>query len=387
MSLTQIRPTEYLLEKRTILVVDDERGPRETLRMILSPAHKVITAESGAKALETLRNTPVDLVTVDLNMPGMKGDELMRCIRSEFPFTEVVIITGYGSVETAAEGVRYGICDYLSKPFDVVQVSSAVSRALARRQSRRRLVDFLEGLGSVLGRDRDSSDLLVELEANSEIREKLRAMLDEPALEPGSHAPRGDRTLEFLDVLTQTIENGGAGHSGHARRVAFYADTIGAQLGLEGEERSHLQIASFLHDFGKVGVDDAGGPRRAADEEHAEIGERLVGPLGFPKPVALAIRHHHERFDGDGHPDRCSGEGIPLASRIIAVADAFDSLTTDRPDAPPQSTEDAIDQLQKQAGEAFDPAIVDTLASLLANGQMTAPELDAQFSSAAMGAR
>ena len=89
--------------------------------------------------------------------------------------------------------------------------------------------------------------------------------------------------------------------------------------------------------------------------------------------LKLGQRRLHQNFPAPDNPD--------------TVADAFDSLTTDRPEAPPQSAEDAIDQLQKQAGEAFDPAIVDTLASLLANGQMTAPELDAQFSSAAMGAR
>ena len=113
-----------------ILVVDDERGPRESLRMILSGSHDVTTADEGAEALEILRTESIDLVTVDLNMPGMKGDELMRTVRSEFPQTEIIIITGCGSVETAVEGIRHGVFDYLTKPFDVVQVTASVERAL-----------------------------------------------------------------------------------------------------------------------------------------------------------------------------------------------------------------------------------------------------------------
>ena len=91
---TQIRPTEYMVAKTAILIVDDEAGPRESLKMILSPAHRVLLAESGPRALEMLSQHEVDVVTIDLNMPGMKGDELMRTIRNDYPSTEIIIITG-----------------------------------------------------------------------------------------------------------------------------------------------------------------------------------------------------------------------------------------------------------------------------------------------------
>ena len=129
-------PSLESTERAQVLVVDDERGPRESLRMILSGSYDVATAESGAEALDLLRTTSIDLVTVDLNMPGMKGDELMRTVRAEFPQTEIIIITGCGSIETAVQGIRHGVFDYLTKPFDVVQVSASVERALERRQSR-----------------------------------------------------------------------------------------------------------------------------------------------------------------------------------------------------------------------------------------------------------
>jgi len=115
-----------------VLVVDDERGPRESLRMILSASYDVSSASNGAEALDLLRTGAIDLVTVDLNMPGMKGDELMRTIRAEFPQTEIIIITGCGSIETAVEGIRHGVFDYLTKPFDVVQVTASAVISMSR---------------------------------------------------------------------------------------------------------------------------------------------------------------------------------------------------------------------------------------------------------------
>jgi len=139
----------------SVLTVDDERGPRESLRMILEPSHRVLQAGCGSDALEILRTRAVDVVTLDLQMPGMRGDELICAVRREFPGVEVIVITGCGSAASAAEAVRQGICDYLQKPFDVVQVTAAVTRAVARRTARARLLRFLEDLGAVLGRDRE----------------------------------------------------------------------------------------------------------------------------------------------------------------------------------------------------------------------------------------
>ena len=157
----------------TILIVDDERGPRESLRMILASNHRVLQASSGAEALECIRREHVDLITLDLNMPGMHGQELMRTVRSEFPHIEIVIITGCGSIESAAEGVRAGICDYIQKPFDVVQVSAAVGRALSRKCARDRLTCFLEELGGVVGHDRGAQAVLEDIQRSEKLRERV----------------------------------------------------------------------------------------------------------------------------------------------------------------------------------------------------------------------
>ena len=369
----EARPTS------TILVVDDERGPRESLKMILSPGHTVLLAEDGMGALELLRNHTVDLATVDLNMPGMKGDELMRTIREEFPDVSVIVITGCGSVETAVEGIRYGVSDYLSKPFDVVQVTAAVSRALGRHESRKRLVGLLEGIGSVMGKDRDSTAVLAELDGNDELQTRLRAALREPVLDPTSLRANvsAARTVEFLEVLAETIELRDAYMRGHARRVAFYAGLIADRLCMSSEDREHVRLSSFLHDLGKIalpseileGKERIDSDQRVAVEQHPAIGERLVRPLGFSSAVASSIRHHHERFDGSGYPDRLQGEEIPLASRVIAVADAFDAMTCDSPYAPAVSTEQAMAELRKHAGSQFDPNMVRHLAAIVENAE------------------
>jgi len=364
--------------RATILVVDDERGPRESLRMILTPAHDVIGAQGGVEALEILRTRPVDLVTVDLNMPGMKGDELMRTIREELPQVDVIVITGCGSVESAVEGLRYGVADYLTKPFDVVQVSASVARSLARRASRRNLVCFLEGIGTVLGKDRDANEILADLDHDDALQTRLRALLEEPILDPAATRARleAQRTVEFLEVLADTIETRDTLMRGHARRVALYSGLLADRLCLGSQDRERVRIASFLHDLGKVGVrmdviqseTALAEAERREVEVHAEIGERLVRPLGFSSAVASAIRHHHERWDGAGYPDRLRGDEIPLAARIIAIADAFDAMTTPRPDRGARDELGAVRELRKEAGAQFDPYLVDQWAALIDAG-------------------
>ena len=363
-----------------VLVVDDERGPRESLRMILSGHHRVTSADEGAEALEILRTESIDLVTVDLNMPGMKGDELMRTIRSEFPQTEIIIITGCGSVETAVEGIRHGVFDYLTKPFDVVQVTASVERALARRGSRRRMVCFLEGISRVLGLNRDANLVLEELDASPLAQERLRTVLNEPVLgaEPGSARVSGPRTIEFLEVLAETIESRDIYMRGHARRVAFFADLVAGRLCLSREERDHVRLAAFLHDIGKVGAASdllagkvmAEPERLESIQDHPAIGERLLLPLGLAAPVATTVRHHHERYDGAGYPDGLAGDDIPLAARIIAVVDAFDAMTCERPYRQAKTHDEALAVLREEMRGQFDPGLVEIFCELAQSGAL-----------------
>ncbi len=364
-------------ERSTVLIVDDERGTRESLRMILSSEYEVLQAHDGAEALERLAAGGVDLVTLDLNMPGMKGEDVMRVIRAEHPQVALIIITGCGSVESAAEGIRHGICDYLQKPFDVVQVTASVTRALERQRARTRLAAFLEELGTVVGHDREAHLLLDDLERSQQLKGRLGDLLEDGASRdaaPGD--PRSARTTEFLEVLAETIETKDRFMRGHSRRVALYASLLADRLGLASGERDRLRIAAFLHDIGKVGVptdlllrdgalDTA---ERDRVERHPEIGLKLLGPLDVPSAVAAAIRHHHEWWDGTGYPDGLAGPDIPLTARIIAIADAFDAMSTDRPYRDALSRRVVIAEFERFAGSQFDPDLVQEFLAIIDSG-------------------
>jgi len=355
----------------SILVIDDERGPRESLRMILQPSYEVHTACDGSEALEMLRTSAIDLVTLDLNMPGIQGEELMRTVRREFPEVEVVIITGHGSLENATEALRYGVGDYLQKPFDVVQVTAAVFRALSRRRGRRRLVRFFDSLGELVGHDEHVQSVLDLTASNPRVGRRVGELLGELALpSDGETAPR---TLEFLEVLADTVESQSGFLRGHARRTSFYAGLLADRLCLSSRELERTRLAGFLHDIGKIGVPTelllrpgALTPtERQVMERHPELGARLVEPLGIDTQIIAAIRHHHEWWDGRGYGDGLYAEQIPLTARIVAVADAFDAMTCDRPYRAALPMPIVRDELERYAGVQFDPSLAKEFLLLL----------------------
>ena len=373
-------------QRPVILVVDDERGPRESLRMILAGNHEVLTACDGNEALEILKKSKVDLVTMDLNMPGLKGDELVGIIRDEHPQMEIIIITGFGTLETAVSGIRRGVCDFLTKPFDVIQVNAAVERALQSQSSRRRLVGFLEGIGAMVGRDQASGDILNELGANDELQLGLQRLLSEPAL--AHRAQSSDKldpnTIEFLELLAETVESNDPGMRGHAQRVSFYVGLLADRLCLGAAAQQYARVAAFLHDIGKVGLpvgilhsdELLTGARREAVEEHPAIAERLLRPLMLPSAILGALRHHHERWDGKGYPDRLKGEEIPFLARIVCVADAFDAMVCESQVQHARSRDEAVDELRRESGKQFDPSLVDVFCSIVDMGTRDVTDLD-----------
>jgi putative nucleotidyltransferase with HDIG domain len=298
---------------------------------------------------------------------------------------ELIVITGHGSIESATEGIRWGVCDYLQKPFDVMQVTAAVWRALARRRSRGRLVRFLEDLGDLVGRDADVKAILDRVEGDASMRGRLGALFARSAadLQPDD-ALDPERVLPFFEVLAQAVESQDPHQRGHGRRAAFYATLLADRLCLSAEEKRRARIAAFLHDIGKVGVPAEllarRGPlddnERRGVERHTEVGARLLAPLGLGEELVAAVRHHHERWDGRGYPDGLAGESIPLAARIVQVADAFDAMTNDRPWRRARTQASALAELRREAGSQFDPVLAKEFAALVESGLC---ELDASL--------
>ena len=143
-----------MLSKGSILIVDDESGPRESLRMILRPIYDIHTVENGQEALNFISQNKVDLVTLDLKMPGLSGIEVLQEIKKLQPDVEVIIVTGYGTLNNAQEAIRFGAGDFISKPFNVADIIAIVGKAIERRNYNMKiqsLIQQIQGLRSSLG--------------------------------------------------------------------------------------------------------------------------------------------------------------------------------------------------------------------------------------------
>ena len=340
-----------------ILIVDDEIGPRESLRMVLKPNYNVYTVENGYAAIQMIQQVEMDVLTLDLKMPGMNGIETLKEIRMLSPDVMVIIITGYGTLKTAIEAIRYGVFDYIPKPFNVPEILSIIDKSIQRRKLN---LKVKEVLGNCF-----NQQLLKEPVVNdSLLPEEDKAVTD--CKWDDINLSDTQSCLEFAKVLAYTLEEKDPYTSGHSERVCYYSDFISKRLSLSPKERSELQIASYLHDIGKIGISNRfinkKGTLTATDwaviKQHTRKSIELLVPLNLSSNIISYIQHHHERYDGTGYPDGLAGEKIPLGARIIAISDSYDSMTSDRPYRKPLTNGDAKSELLKNAGKQFDPKLV-----------------------------
>jgi HD-GYP domain-containing protein (c-di-GMP phosphodiesterase class II) len=179
--------------------------------------------------------------------------------------------------------------------------------------------------------------------------------------------------LEFAKVLAYTLEEKDPYTSGHSERVCYYSDFISKRLSFPPKERNELQIASYLHDIGKIGISNRFINKKgtltptdwAIIKQHTRKSIELLMPLNLPPNILSYIQHHHERYDGTGYPDGLTGEQIPIGARIIAISDSYDSMTSDRPYRKPLTNGDAKNELVKNAGKQFDPNLVSLFLDVL----------------------
>lgn len=299
-----------------ILVVDDSKLIRELLRhSFIKNGHCVLTAENGAKALEIALAEHPDVVVTDIEMPEMDGYALCAAIRDhpELRNTLVVIMSARGRASDIKRGERLGVSRYFVKPFDVEKMLLVVEQLLG--ESYRHIKKEYEHVLSSM------SALITALEARDEYTK------------------------------------------GHTARVSRVAMRLGRAMGLSEKEQRTLEIGANLHDIGKIGVRDAVllKPGRLSPEEyaniqeHAVIGAEILRPIVSLGSVLPLILLHHERWDGRGYPTAICGEAIPLGARIIAIADAFDAMTTDRPYRIGMPLKRALDIIREEAGQQFCP--------------------------------
>jgi len=184
--------------------------------------------------------------------------------------------------------------------------------------------------------------------------------------------------LDTVNTVVHAIEERDAFSKGHTDRVAAIAKLIGREMGLEEERMFDLQIGSLLHDIGKVGIPDTilqkPAPLKTDEikkvQEHPIKGKRMIQDISFLQAAVPHVLYHHERFDGSGYPEHLAGADIPLPSRIIAVADVFDAVTSDRPQRKRMSFNEGVALIKKGAGTQFDPEVVKAFLKLVESGKL-----------------
>ena len=493
--------TDYvpLLETARILVVDDEKVIREILADFLTMEGYVVHAvEDGALALEELHKRSYNLVISDLKMPNMSGLELIQKISEESIPVITVIMTGFGTVETAIEAMKKGAYDYILKPFKVEEVIHIVQRGLDRQRLQHeniRLKDALsiykisEAIATSLSVEK-VLDLVLDATIDAVDADVVSLLLEDPRhagrfdermrkvserAEPGVEAPplnlqealplfaedrpllvHGSRSYRFLEspprelerrlvslcciplklngriigmlnaysytrgnkfsegqrkmlyVLASraavSIENArlyenlvdanqdlttanvsleenfkqtiiGFAHAleesdrytrGHSERVSMYARLIAIGLRLSAPEIDTIVKVGLMHDVGKIGVrnDKLNKPGKLTPEElamfrsHPAKGKRILEPIPFMRDIVPGCYCHHEAWDGSGYPQGLVGDHIPMIGRVVAVADAYDAMTSDRAYRKALPHEIACGELERCTGAQFDPEIV-----------------------------
>jgi putative two-component system response regulator len=314
-----------------ILVIDDEDVIRMLVVEILeSVGYDVTSAESAERALALLEKAEFDLIVSDVIMPGLSGLELLEAVRARRASLPVVLVTGAGTYDTLSQALTRGAAGLVTKPFAHSDLQSAVADALERAS-----------------RSRD------------DLRERLLA----PTL---------------ASALANAIEARDEYLHGHCERLAALAVRVAELLGLPADEVETIRLGAILHDIGKIGIPDRvllkpsalNEEERRIIETHPEIGDKLLEPLDLLDGARPIVRHHHERWDGNGYPDRLAETDIPLGARIVAVADSVEVMSSRQLYRQPRTRELVIQELREWRGKQWDPQIVDLVLELIETGEL-----------------
>jgi response regulator RpfG family c-di-GMP phosphodiesterase len=342
----------------TVLCVDDEPNILSALKRVLRGAgHVVLSANSGATALAMLEQMPVDLLISDMRMPGMDGAQLLEQVQQRWPHVVRVLLTGHADMASTVAAINRGqVFRYLHKPWNEHELLGAVQQGLDRLALQREH-DRLEAL------TRSQNEQLRSLNEALEARVQARtADLKEANDKLRRHY------LKSIKVFSNLLELRGAQFAGHGRRVAETARNIARKMARPEDEVLAIFVAGLLHDIGLLGVADqllARPVARYADDElalyraHPAQAEQTLMALDDLQAVVPLIRGHHERFDGNGFPDRLAGADIPLGARILAVADVFDDLQNGHLTEARLSSQEARTLMRLQRGIQFDPEVLD----------------------------
>ncbi|HET6385071.1 MAG TPA: HD domain-containing phosphohydrolase [Armatimonadota bacterium] len=330
----------------TVLVVDDECGPREALRMILKDEFRVLTAETGDAAAAVVRESHPDAVLLDIRLGRADGIEALRAIRAIDQTAQVAMITAYASLETARLAMQLGAADYLTKPFDCNSVRHVVRELVARTAA---LHDDTKRVQSLQKANEALTKAVTQYRAQMQSNHSgtVVALI---------------LAIDAKDIYTRE----------HSIRVSMMGLALGEELGMSADQLRTVRLAGLIHDIGKIGVPETVLRKegKLTPEEwlemktHPRIGADIISAVPVLVPAVPGVLEHHERPDGKGYPQGLSGGAIsPLAS-VLAVADAIDAMSSDRVYRGALHPDRILDELAIGAGTQWATPVVEAAIRL-----------------------
>ena len=337
------------MKKGKIVIVDDEKSVRDSIKMILKDNYDLSIFTQGEEVLKAFQPDVADVALLDIKMPGMSGLDLLKKLKKIDEDLEVIMITGYGTLASATEAMRNGASAYINKPFNKDELLDVVEEKVKRRIKKKK-----------------EKTKLVELKG-------VKKSLEE-------------RTKNFYSSTVGSLLaaiNAKDGYiSVHSEQVARYALMILEAcpfIKLSPEEKNTFRYLASLHDIGKIGIPESilskEGKLNAKEwriiKKHPSIGVSIISPIMNPvtnlKDYMCIVQDHHEQYNGKGYPKGKKGKEIPLFACILSIADAYHAMRSDRPYRKALSKKEALENLRKERGNQFNPKILDIAIKVLEN--------------------
>lgn len=327
-----------------ILIVDDEKMVRRIICKKLSQeGYYCEEAENAEQALAKLRNDKIALVILDIKMPGKSGTELLPELRTMYPDTMVIMATASADIDTAIQCMKVGAYDYFTKPFTLDKLVLSITRAFEKRRLEQEIRDYQQHLEQMVA------------QKTAELTQAMGAIKI--------------ASLDTIHRLVRAVEYKDGGTGAHIRRMGQYCAGIARKMGLSSSEVENILYAAPMHDVGKIGMPDKLllKPGKLDPDEweimkrHTIMGAEILqdSDVEFVILAESIALTHHEKWDGSGYPKGLRGNDIPLAGRIVAIADVFDALTSKRPYKEAYPIEESFNIIRKGSGSHFDPEIVE----------------------------
>lgn len=320
-------------KQANILIIDDDLGVRESLKMTLKDKYYVFTSSNIDEAIHNLKNINFGIIFLDIRMPKANGLDFLKYMKSTNSTVPVIMITAFPSTNTAITALRNGAFDYIIKPFNLSDIHTVVEKALVHR-------DELSKIGGLI------NSLRKDIQKNFFSTTQTLLL-----------------TIDAKDSYTAT----------HSKNVSWLFSLVADELGISKSRIEALRHGAFLHDIGKIGINDLvlTKPNNLSEEEfdlikqHPDIGYKILEPIEFLKESLPIVRHHHEWYNGKGYPDGLKGTEIPYETAIFSIIDTYDALTSDRCYRKKYSHKMALKIITEGIGTQFVPNLAEKVIGVI----------------------